>query len=258
MERKMSRPWSGFRVLCVIFLLGLENGAFGSIDPGNLKKIFKYITDYGIKNNHYAVAARLDGEYCKDPSPANLQAALPPSEMNKMHNAINVKNGIYNPKPIGNVVAARPNFKAKGFEHAEWRLLTGGQNSLTAKILENKPSDSCLIFFSKLSPCTDRCLNEKDMRNFVQWLNPLFNQLNEDSRAFVFETFYGKDSDKEPAVVVAAWKTIKDAPLFRCDDKNAACIKCFDNNDQVNARCLAKGYMAKTTEEGGQSWQLLG
>ncbi|XP_066487383.1 uncharacterized protein [Tiliqua scincoides] len=236
----MSRHCPGFRVLCVALLLSLANGVFGSISPGNLKKIVKYITDYGIENNHYAVAVRLDAKYCQDPTLTNLQTALPKSVMSKMHEAIKKKNGIYVPNPIGNVVAARPNFKVQGFEHAEWRLLTGGQNSPTAKILENKPRDSCLIFFSKLSPCTDRCLNPNDMRNFVQWLNPLFNQVGKDSRAFVFETFYGKDSDKEPAVVVAAWQTIKHAPLFRCDANNADCIQCFDNNDKVDPRCLAK------------------
>lgn len=239
MEHKMSRGWPAFRVLCIVLLLGLENGAFGAINPGNLQKIVKYITDYGIENNHYAVAARLDGNYCQDPSQANLQAALPTSVMNAMNSAIKIKNGIYVPSPIGNVVAARPNFKAKGFEHAEWRLLTGGQNSPTAKILENKPNNSCLIFFSKLSPCTDRCLNLTDTRNFVQWLNPLFNRLGQDSRAFVFQTFFGKDSNKEAAVVVAAWKTIKNAPLFRCNANDIECIQCFDNNDVVDPRCLA-------------------
>ncbi|KAJ6654859.1 hypothetical protein lerEdw1_006548 [Lerista edwardsae] len=213
MERKLSRPWSGLRVLCVIFLhWNVAFGAFRTIDPGNLKKIVQHIAAYGIEGHQYAVAARLDGKYCKNPSPANLQAALPKSEMEKMRDAIRVEGGIYNPEPVGNVVAARPNPHTKVIQHAEWRLLEGGINSPAAKLLRYKPPDSCLIFLSKLAPCKERCFNPSDTRNLVQWINPLFKQLNEDSRAFVFQIFYRRDFRKDAAILADGWRAIKDAP----------------------------------------------
>ncbi|XP_053114870.1 uncharacterized protein LOC128328810 [Hemicordylus capensis] len=224
--------------MCVAVLLCLGSGAFGAIDPHHLKIIVDYIRGYGVENKHYAMAVRLDDNLCNAPTQADLKKALPKSVMDQMHKDIDKQNGIYVPKSIGNIVAARPRIFQDTTEHAEWRLLHEDQNSPVTKMLKNKERKSCLIFFSKLSPCVDRCLNQNDMRNIVQWIKPLFAKLNQNLRAFVFETIYGKDSKKEAEVVVEAWKSIQDAPLFRCD-KNQACIKCFNNN-QLNPKCLNK------------------
>ncbi|XP_033026927.1 uncharacterized protein LOC117059364 [Lacerta agilis] len=240
MEQTVSRSRLGFSLLSVTFLLCLTSGAFGSIDPNNLKAIIDYIREYGIANNHYAVAVRLDNRYCRSPTRQNLETALPRNQMNQMRNEISRKNGMYNPQQIGDVVAARPNFLERSVQHAEWRLLTGDQNSPVERILANKDQNSCLIFFSQLSPCVNRCLNENDMKNIVRVVNPLFNRYNEDSRAFVFESIYRKDAVKEHEVVLGAWQRIQRAPLFRCYAGNRACIQCFNSNQPVsNSPCLA-------------------
>ncbi|XP_053122255.1 uncharacterized protein LOC128332053 [Hemicordylus capensis] len=235
MKWMMSRCRPDFSLLCVAVLLCLGSGA---IDLHHLKTIVDYIRGYGVENNHYVMAVRLDDNICNAPTQADLKKALPKSIMDQMHKDIDKKNGTYVPKSIGNIVAARPRFLKNTTEHAEWRLLHEDQNSPVTKMLENKERKSCLIFFSKLSPCVDRCLNQNDMRNIVQWVNPLFDKLNQNLRAFVFETIYKKDSIKEDEVVVGAWEKIKDAPLFRCD-KNQDCIKCFKNN-QLDSNCLNK------------------
>ncbi|XP_053217266.1 uncharacterized protein LOC128399648 isoform X2 [Podarcis raffonei] len=240
MEQTVSRSRLGFSLLSVTFLLCLTSGAFGSIDPDKLKAIIDYIREFGLPNNHYAVAVRLDNTYCRNPTRQNLETALPRNQMNQMRTAIRRQNGMYNPQQIGDVVAARPRFLTYSAEHAEWRLLNGGQNSPVARILANKDQNSCLIFFSKLSPCVNRCLNENSMRNIVQVVNPLFNRFNEDARAFVFEFIYARDAEKEDEVVLGAWQRIQNAPLFRCYAGNRACIKCF-NHDQsdTDSPCLA-------------------
>nr|XP_028560803.1 uncharacterized protein LOC114583659 [Podarcis muralis] len=240
MEQTVSRSWLGFSLLSVTFLLCLTSGAFGSIDPDNLKAIIDYIREFGIRKGHYAVAVRLDNTYCRNPTRQNLETALPADEMAQMHTAITQENGMYNPPQIGDVVAARPKFETHFTEHAEWRLLNGGQNSPVERILANKDQNSCLIFFSKLSPCVAKCLNENNMRNIVQVVNPLFNRFNEDSRAFVFQFIFKWDAIREDEVVLGAWQRIQHAPLFRCYAGNRACIKCF-NHDQpdTDSPCLA-------------------
>ncbi|XP_053216888.1 uncharacterized protein LOC128399441 [Podarcis raffonei] len=238
MEQTVSRSRLGFSLLSVTFLLCLTSGAFGSIDPDKLKAIIDYIREYGIPNNHYAVAVRLDNTYCRNPTRQNLETALPTNQMTQMQTAIKQENGMYDPDQIGDVVAARPKTLKRSAEHAEWRLLTGGQNSPVERILANKDQNSCLIFFSKLSPCVNRCLNENDMRNIVQMVNPLFNRYNEDARAFVFETVYRRDTQKEKEVVVEAWERIQNSPLFRCYNDNRGCIQCFDNNQKADSPCL--------------------
>ncbi|CAI5790423.1 Hypothetical predicted protein [Podarcis lilfordi] len=240
MEQTVSRSQLGFSLLSVTFLLCLTSGAFGSIDPDKLKAIIDYIREYGIRTGHYAVAVRLDNTYCRNPTRQNLETALPTNQMSEMRRAITEENGIYNPPQIGDVVAARPRSLTYFAEHAEWRLLNGGQNSPVERILANKDQNSCLIFFSKLSPCVGRCLNENNMRNIVQVVNPLFNRFNEDARAFVFQFIYARDAEREDTVVLGAWQRIQHAPLFRCYAGKRACIKCF-NHDQshTNSPCLA-------------------
>ncbi|XP_077772813.1 uncharacterized protein LOC114583659 [Podarcis muralis] len=240
MEPTVSRSRLGFSLLSVTFLLCLTSGAFGSIDPDKLKAIIDYIREFGLPYNHYAVAVRLDNTYCRNPTRRNLQAALPRHEMIQMKRKIMRPNGMYNPHLIGDVVAARPMFLTHSAVHAEWRLLNGGQNSPVERILANKDQNSCLIFFSKLSPCVNRCLNENSMRNIVQVVIPLFNRFNEDARAFVFESIYARDAEREDKVVLRAWQRIQNAPLFRCYAGNRACIKCF-NHDQFDngSPCLA-------------------
>ncbi|XP_033025976.1 uncharacterized protein LOC117058743 [Lacerta agilis] len=234
----MSRRWPGFSFLCVTVLLCLGNGAFASIDPNNLREIINYIRRYGL-NIHYAVAVRLEEQYCSETSQHALTIPLPTGEMEDMKKKISDKQiGIYNPEPIGNIVAARPKLLKHRKEHAEWRLLTGGQNSPVERILANKDR-GCLIFFSKLSPCTDRCLNKADMKNIVQMVNPLFDRFPQDFKAFVFETVYEKDAkEEEKEAVVEAWKSIRNSPLFRCYNDNRGCIKCFDNNQTADNPCL--------------------
>nr|XP_060636654.1 uncharacterized protein LOC132778058 [Anolis sagrei ordinatus] len=227
------RHWPHFTFLWVVVLLSLENGAFEAIDTKNLKTIIDYIRGYGIESRYqYAVAVRLDKKCCRNPNPTNLEAALPNNEMLQMQKAIKKENGIYIPSTIKNIIAARPH-KELPRKHAEWRLLNGGNNSPVEKLLANEGQNSCFIFFSKISPCVDRCLNMTDMKNIVRILNPIFNRYSENSRAFVFETIYYKDKEKQAEVVINAWKNIRHAPLFKCNRNN--CIRCFDNNLPENS-----------------------
>nr|XP_020669003.1 uncharacterized protein LOC110089946 [Pogona vitticeps] len=196
------------------------------MEKAHLSAIIDYIRCYGV-DSHYAVAVRLDPTYCKNPTRSNLRRALPPRVMEDMNTALRRKDGLYNPN-IGNIMAARPKLSLPR-EHAEWRLLAGGKASPIEKMLANKDQNSCLLFFSKLSPCVERCLNENDARNIVRTINPIFNRYREDSRAFVFETVYGRDAEKEAKVVVDAWKLIQNAPLFRYPFPPA---KCFGNSNQ--------------------------
>ncbi|XP_042328659.1 uncharacterized protein LOC121933256 [Sceloporus undulatus] len=227
MDFMTTRRWPGFSLLCVAVLLSLGNGAFGNIDLNNLKTIIDYITEYGIDAKYeYAVAVRLDKPYCINPTPENLETALPMREMRRMHNAIRQRNGLYVPDEISNIVAARPETNTQ--KHAEWRLLSGGQNSPVDRMLAGKDrQNSCLIFFTHFSPCIDRCLNPNDKGSIVDMVNFLFNTFERDLRAFVFETIYPDDAMKIEKVD-EAWGRIKDAPLFRCDINS--CILCFNNS----------------------------
>ncbi|XP_008114658.1 uncharacterized protein LOC103279771 isoform X1 [Anolis carolinensis] len=239
LERKTIRHWPSFTFFWVVVLLSLENGAFEAIDTRHLKTIIDYIRWYGLEDRYqYAVAVRLDKKYCSNPNPTNLEAVLPDNEMLQMKNAIKEKNGIYIPNKIKNIIAARPD-KELPRKHAEWRLLNGGKNSPVEKLLANGGQNSCFIFFSKSSPCVDRCLNMNDMNNIVQILNPIFNRYSENSRAFVFETIYYKDEEKRAEVVINAWKKIRHAPLFKCNRNN--CIQCFDNNlPEIRSPCYSR------------------
>ncbi|XP_053115067.1 uncharacterized protein LOC128328897 [Hemicordylus capensis] len=232
----MFKCCSGCSLLCVALLLCLGSGVFGTIDPGNLKKVIDYIRKYGTKRQ-YAVAVRLDLQSCQNPTDENLEAALPTVTMQAMRQAIGQENGLYAPNQLGNIVAARP-IMDHPRQHAEFRLLTGGQNSYVSRLLENRVLGSCLVFFSKLSPCVGRCLNQNDARNIVQWLNPLFARINQNAKAFVFELVYRLDAAEDARIMVNAWQSIQNAPLFRWYWRDQVCVKCFDNNNRVDQRCL--------------------
>ncbi|KAJ7313791.1 hypothetical protein JRQ81_005491 [Phrynocephalus forsythii] len=226
MDHQIFRSWPCFILFSVAFSLCWRSGSFGSMNEAHVSAVIDYIRCH--VDFHYAVAVRLDPAYCKDPTRNNLRNALPPNVMQEMRAELSRVGGLYNPRNIGNIVAARPT-RTLPHEHAEWRLLTGGTQSPVERMLANKDQNSCLFFFSKLSPCVERCLNENDARNIVQTINPIFNRYREDSRAFVFETVYNMDASKEAKVVVDAWKLIQNAPLFRYP---FPAVKCFGNNNQ--------------------------
>lgn len=101
-------------------------------------------------------------------------------------------------------------------------------NSPLTQLLK-KRSDGCVIFYTLLSPCVDKCLKSDVI---IAGLKELQNY--QGIKAFVYTHVYDQDHDKQN--LRNELKKIADhVPLYRCD--KSGCISCGNN---VREECLKK------------------
>lgn len=129
-------------------------------------------------------------------------------------------------------------------EHAEYRLLKlEGQGGVSPvqDFMNKETAAKCVIFYSLLSPCVDRCINQNKYFNILSSLENNFQQFED--RAFVYKIVYRTDQEKLNDIngrqeVINAWGGLnKVMPLFRCTGGN--CQQCFQGDD-INKFCTSK------------------
>ncbi|XP_065427238.1 uncharacterized protein LOC135976267 [Chrysemys picta bellii] len=192
----------------------------GNIDEKRLRDIVDHVDRYGVAEQ-YAFAVSLNRTYCQNT--AGLKRELPAHKLQQMRNALNQMGGLYDPAD-GHIVAATVNRLESGAgQHAEWRLLQGGQNSPVQKLLaRTSGQNSCLIFFSLNSPCVGTCLAENGPYSILQMVSDTFHPIDDDYKAFVFRQIYWQDQNQWQA-----WHQLRNVPLYRCKNR---CWNCHEEN----------------------------
>ncbi|XP_052010471.1 uncharacterized protein LOC127663087 isoform X1 [Xyrauchen texanus] len=264
-------------LLPLLFLWGLTAPVESNLNPQKLQYIWTYISNTYPKMMNkadamYAVAFSIPNVDCN--GDIDLQKILTGNDNNKkdkLEKDIKNKLGSEDRMYVGDrLMIARPNT-----EHAEHRLLTQLKNL-------NWPVDSCVVFFVKDSPCTEKCLNNENKYKILKLLET-FETWDKDKKAFLFQNIYYRDlgnpeqqqqikeyrdqgfsetvikqmlgvSDIPPppqmrSQMLSAFDGIeKYVPLYRCNGfTDKGCIHCVDDKITLNNNeCLRE--MEKETE----------
>lgn len=80
----------------------------------------------------------------------------------------------------------------KDTEHAEWRLLTGGQNSPVERILENKGKNGCLIFLANYLLVQTTVSTRKMRTGLWRWSTPFLTGSLKISGLLFLRLFMGR------------------------------------------------------------------
>ncbi|TFJ97460.1 antigen-presenting glycoprotein CD1d-like [Platysternon megacephalum] len=229
-------PRAGLLLLLLLLCFGPETT--GSIDPAALSVIVDYVNQpLTLGEAQYTFVVSLPHEKCNQPT--NLEEQLPEEALNDMNQALARQGTPYIPDDWP-IVAARPRRRKTHWQHSEWRLLNGGQNSLVAQLKTRTCTPNCcLILFTRYSPCMRMCLAENGPYNILGMTSDAFSDINNNYKAFVFQRIF-EDDDTEPEVtrqdLLQAWHRLRDVPLLRCD--NNVCQDCAAT-DPENNPCLA-------------------
>ncbi len=121
-------------------------------------------------------------------------------------------------------------------KHSEDLLMNPPNNSPLTELM-NKRKDGCVVFYTLISPCINRCLNNNHNKNIIQGLNKL--RAYQGIKAFVYTYIYTNDQNNtnlsEKLQMIANL-----VPLYRC--KQNDCILCGEpgTNTRVIDQCLTK------------------
>ncbi|CAM5173161.1 unnamed protein product [Eretmochelys imbricata] len=228
-------PRAGLLLLPLLLCFGPETTR--SINPAALRVIVDYVNqNLTLNGSQYTFVVSLPHEKCN--KPINLQEQLPERVLNATNQALTKPGGQYTPNNES-IVAARPLHRKTRWQHSEWRLLHGGQNSSVAQLKARtcRPN-CCLILFTLNSPCTSVCLAENRPYNILSMTSDAFLDINSNYKAFVFQRIFCNDT--WPVVtrqeLLEAWHRLHNVPLLRCD--NNGCQDCAAT-DPENNPCLA-------------------
>ncbi|XP_052010475.1 uncharacterized protein LOC127663087 isoform X3 [Xyrauchen texanus] len=195
----------------------------------------------------YAVALYIPNDDCN--GDIDLQRILTGNDNNKK-DKLGSEGGMY----IGDrLMIARP---SENTEHAEHRLL----DQLKEKGWD---TNSCVVFFVKDSPCTEKCLNEQKNNDNILELLETFKKWATGKKAFLFQDIFYQDlgysNNKNPEYIppppktrsqlLSAFRRIeKHVPLYRCNAYTQnGCIRCVNDEISLNDNeCLYE--IAKETE----------
>ncbi len=103
--------------------------------------------------------------------------------------------------------------------------------------LMNRRNDGCVVVYTLISPCINRCLNNNHNDNIIPGLNKL--SAYQGIKAFVYTYIYRHDQNKtnlhEKLQMIA-----DHVPLYRCNQQG--CILCGEpgTNGRVIDQCLTK------------------
>ncbi|KAK7156098.1 hypothetical protein R3I94_006234 [Phoxinus phoxinus] len=123
--------------------------------------------------------------------------------------------------------------------HSEYLLMYPQPGSTTSPLTDllNHKSNRCVIFYTLLSPCIDRCINN----DIIAGLDEL--KAYQGIKAFVFTHIYKKDK-ADPTKLGTELKKIADrVSLYRCfTGRNTGCVLCGKpgSNTAVNNQCLTE------------------
>lgn len=205
-------------------------------------------------NEEYAFAVVLPQEECNHRRTHNFG-----DNTEDIRRALNGNNRTYVGTGQGTrVIAARPLEQRDRFnniftEHAEYRLLTnrrriGQRVVLTSSHMSDllntwRNEQSCTVFFTLRSPCAGKCTVPNYRFNILQYL-PVFNGLNHDSVAFVFQDIFHHDRNTlNRGQMLSLLRNIheygRNIPVFRCSSywhqyKQRYIDRCFDCMANVN------------------------
>ncbi len=183
---------------------------------------FRYRSSHG----QYAVAINVPNDQCRpnfDPFKKNFL----------------VKDQSDQVKPNGTKVYRGHELITAGHsndEHSE-DLLMNPPNNSPLTYLMNRRNDGCVVFYTLISPCINRCLNNSHNKNIIQGLNKL--RAYQGIKAFVYTYIYTNDQNKTN--LSEKLQMIADrVPLYRCNQKS--CILCGGpgTNTRVIDQCLTK------------------
>nr|XP_032648875.1 uncharacterized protein LOC116832306 [Chelonoidis abingdonii] len=228
-------PRAGLLLLPLLFCFGPETA--GSIDPATLKVIVDYVNQpLTLGESQYAFIVSLPREKCNQPN--NLQEQLPEAVLSAMNQALSRQGVPYAPDDSP-IIAARPRRRGAHWQHSEWRLLHGGQNSLVAKLKARTCRlNCCLILFTFNSPCTSMCLLVNGPYNIIGMTRDAFLDIDNNYKAFVFQRIFHNDTlpPMTRQNLLDAWHRLPAVPLLRCN--NNGCQDCASVDPQNNP-CLA-------------------
>ncbi|XP_059369891.1 uncharacterized protein LOC132107736 [Carassius carassius] len=218
------------RVLLGIILLScIQSVVNENVDINTLSRIQTFFhLRYIFIMGQYAVAINVLKRQC--------ESVFYPSESNFM---LNDKSADVKPKinPDSKYVYRGTELIAAGRHrdaHSEY-LLMNPQNNSPLRDLMNKKKDGCVVFYTLISPCIDRCLNNNVNNNIIPGLDEL--KAYQGIKAFVYTYIYNNDQNKEN--LHEELKKISDCvPLYRCNQKG--CIPCGKpgSDVQVDNQCL--------------------
>ncbi len=188
--------------------------------------IFFFSISY--ENGQYAVAINVPKEQC--------QSGFYPSNNNFLKNDTSDK---VKPKiqPGSKVVYEGTELIAAGRHtdaHSEHLLMNPPKKSPLTSLM-NKKKDGCVVFYTLISPCIDRCLNNNEKDNIIPGLDEL--QAYQGIKAFAYTHIYINDKNKtnlnEKLQIIA-----DRVPLYRCNPQG--CILCGEpgSNEIVIDQCL--------------------
>ncbi|XP_039373681.1 uncharacterized protein LOC120393175 [Mauremys reevesii] len=256
-------PRAGLLLLSLLLCFGPET--VRSINPDALKVIVNYVDRFRPDNNgQYAAAVSLPQAACNLFKEKQLMTYLSEAELKKMKAKLNSKELFEGQK----ITAARPKFqKNHPTLHSEFLLLSPDQNGISpiSRLLDNTRGqkncsetrvpdkecgsncykkwypdqpcgwNSCLIFFTKNSPCLGTCLNDSSCFYIRDLMDGVFGAINNNFQALAFQQVYWKDKAQKRKALWEAWQTIQNAPMYKCD--NNGCASCAKKNLSKN-RCL--------------------
>ncbi|XP_050783582.1 uncharacterized protein LOC127036589 [Gopherus flavomarginatus] len=245
-------PRVGILLLSLLLCFGPETTR--SINPDALKVIVNYVDSFRPdSNNQYAAAVSLPQAACNLLEEQQLREYLSEEELKEMKAKLNSKE-LFEGQ---NIVAARPKFqKKKPTLHSEFLLLSPDQNGISpiSRLLDktrdqrtcpethvpgkecgnncyqkwspDQPCgwNSCLIFFTKYSPCLGTCLNSSNCLYIRDLMDGVFGAINNNFRALAFRQVYPQDMAQKQKALWEAWQTIQNAPMYMCD--NNGCASC--------------------------------
>ncbi|EMP28663.1 Matrix metalloproteinase-9 [Chelonia mydas] len=197
----------------------LDSETARSIDPAMLRVIVDYVNwPLTLGKCQYAFVVSLPRDTCNQPT--SLQEQLPEEVLTAMNQALARQGGQYTPND-GPIVAARPRHRKTRWQHSEWRLLHGEENSWVAQLKARtcRPT-CCLILFTLNSPCTSMCLVVNGSFNMLGTTRAAFSDIDNNYQAFVFQRIFVNDT--WPMVtrqeLLDTWHRLHNVPLLRCDN----------------------------------------
>ncbi|CAM5130712.1 unnamed protein product [Natator depressus] len=209
-------PRSGLLLLPLLLCFWPETAR--SIDPATLREIVDYVNwPLTLGKCQYAFVVSLPRETCNQPT--SLQEQPPQEVLTAMNQALARQGRPYTPND-GPIVAAWPRRGRTHWQHSEWRLLHGDENSSVAQLKARtcRPN-CCLILFTLSLPCTSMCLACGSF-NMLGTTRAAFSDIDNNYQAFVFQRIFVNDT--WPMVtrqeLLDAWHRLHNVPLLRCDN----------------------------------------
>ncbi|XP_014067041.1 uncharacterized protein [Salmo salar] len=233
------------RGVILLFLLSLwPGGKVDAINADVLANVVQEMRRFGLGGRQYAMAVLLTQQQCTQ-NRAIFDVGVQPQDVQDKLNGNNVYTGnrLIAATPLRIVQAGRP----PKTDHAEYRLLGGGNNSPMRALINNagRNAADCIVFFSTYSPCLEKCNNPRGQNNILPFME-VFNGFDNNRKAFVFSSVWDP-SRNHPGVtnparqwVLESFKRIdRYLPVYRCDRNG--CYHCVDNTDPQTNQCL-NGY----------------